>query len=82
VRRDDYARRERDHALSLTEAELRERVDRLLEQAGREQAHPAPSSSRSQMLYVSEIFWLLGLGPRPGLPELKALQARIMEAEG
>lgn len=58
---EDYNHELRVRALSLTETELRQRVDRLLEQCGREDTWPDSSNPRSQMLHTSEIYLLLGL---------------------
>ncbi len=61
---DDYGHAEMAAALALSEAELRRRVDVLLEQCGRETAHPVPGYGRpaGPYLHVSEVLLLLGLG--------------------
>jgi hypothetical protein len=67
----------RAKALALPEAALRRAVDRLLEQCGREEAYPAPSSPRSEMLHTSEIYMVLGLRGS----DLSALR-KALETEG
>lgn len=60
----DYNHELRARALSLSEADLRRAVDRLLEQCGKETAYPVPSSPRDGMLHVTEVYALMGLrGP-------------------
>lgn len=71
----DYNHELRVHALALPEMKLREAVDRLLEQCGREEAYPVPSSPRSGMLHASEIYMLLGLRG----PDLRALRKALDE---
>lgn len=60
----DYGHAERAAALALSEAELRRRVDVLLEQCGREVTHPALGHGRpaGPYLHVSEVLLLLGVG--------------------
>jgi hypothetical protein len=65
-----YGAQMRTRALVLPENDLRQAVDRLLEQCGREEAHQAPDSDRAGMLHVSEIYFLLGIGPVPGVEKL------------
>lgn len=72
----DYNHELRARALSLPEADLRMAVDRLLEQCGKEEAYPAPSDPRSQMLYTSEIYRLLGLRSGPGYTALEQAMDR------
>lgn len=78
----DYGHEQRAAALSLSEGELRRRVDVLLEQCGREAAHPAPvTGTVGPFLYVSEILMLLGVGPKPTYDALKnVLAEQIIEA--
>lgn len=63
----DYGHEQRAAALTLEEGELRRRVDVLLEQCGRESAHPpylrGLPTVDAPFLYVSEILMLLGVGP-------------------
>ena len=48
---------------AMPEDELRNRVDRLLEQCSKEAR--TPGVPNGAMLHVSEIYWLLGVGPGP-----------------
>jgi hypothetical protein len=76
----DYGRVQRTCALVMPEAELRRRVDRLLEQAAREVAHPASDNPQSGTLHASEIYYLLGVGPLPGAAALEELR-RLVDGE-
>ena len=70
---DDYGHDQRSRALALTEAELRRRVDVLLEQCGREALLPAHVDLPRPIgpyLYISEILMLLGVGRAPSYDEL------------
>lgn len=58
---EDYNHELRARALAVPEVALRQAVDRLLEQCGKEDTHAIPGLSRAQMLYTSEIYALLGL---------------------
>lgn len=71
-----YGAEQRLRAAALPEMELRRRVDRLLEQAARETAGPV-LSERHGMLYASEIFFLLGVGPLPGAAGLEKLRRLV-----
>jgi len=64
----DYGRGMRERAASMTEAELRCAVDRLLEQAGREELN---SSEYRRYLTVSEIGWLSGTGSEQALDNVR-----------
>lgn len=77
---DDYGHDQRARALAMSEEDLRLRVDRLLEQCAREIFHP-PLTERGGMLYATEIYWLLGVGPHPGAGALAELAAKIDETE-
>lgn len=77
----DYGYGVRTRALLMDETTLRRRVDLLLEQAAREASHP-PLTERGGMLHAEEIFWLLGVGPRPGMDALNELAQRIQEESG
>jgi hypothetical protein len=72
----DYNHELRARALALPEAALRRAVDRLLEQCGKESAYPVPSSPRSEMLHVTEIYTLMGLRG----PDYSALE-RALDAD-
>lgn len=76
-----YAAEQRAAAFVMTEAALRLKVDILLEQCGREAAHPVPGHGTpvGPYLHVSEIFMLLGLS---GAPSYDALRDGIAAATG
>lgn len=67
-----HAYGERTRALRMTEHELRQKVDRLLEQCGRE-LFCQPPTANGGMLHVSEIYMLLGVGPGPSYSALELL---------
>lgn len=73
----DYNHELRAKALALPEMDLRRAVDRLLEQCGKESAYPVPSSPRSGMLHVTEIYMVLGLRG----PDYSALEQAIEQSE-
>jgi hypothetical protein len=74
------AENQRLAAAAMPEMELRKRVDRLIEQAAKEERGPVVSE-RHGMLYASEIFYLLGVGPLPGAAALADLSRMIDEDE-
>lgn len=81
----DYGHEQRAAALSLPEAELRRRVDVLLEQCGRElMSRPylrGLPTVDAPFLYVSEILMLLGVGPTTRQAAVEALKNVLPESE-
>jgi len=73
----DYGHVMRTRALMMTESQLREAVDHLLEQCGREDSNPDPDRRK---LYTCEIYMVLGIGPRPGADKLIELRRLIDKA--
>lgn len=72
---------ERLRAADMSEQELRQRVDRLLEQAAREALNPEWDGQRRDYLHSEEIFYLMGVGPLPGAAGWEKLR-KLVEGGG